>query len=130
MKARILIVDDEEVVIRSCLRGLAGNDYQIDTRMDSRSALSAIDEAHYDLLVMDVMMPHIGGLEVLERVKQSHPDLQVIMITGLAQHETAVRAKTLGAFAYLPKPFDPDQLSQLVQQALVTAGRTSAVLEC
>jgi len=118
MNAKILIVDDEDVVIRSCLRILAGNNYQIATLTDSRCALAALDEAHYDLILLDLMMPVLGGLEVLEMVKDRHPNVKVILMTGFAQNETALRAEKLGAFAYLPKPFDPDQLSRLVRQAL------------
>jgi DNA-binding NtrC family response regulator len=64
------------------------------------------------------MMPKLDGLEVLRRVKESHPDIDVIMVTGLSQIETAVRAMKLGAFDYLPKPFDPDELKVVVGRAL------------
>jgi DNA-binding NtrC family response regulator len=118
MNAKILLVDDEEVVVRSCLRVLAGNGYQIDTHTDGRSALKAVGAVHYDLIILDLMMPDIGGMEVLEKVKESHPDIKVILITGLAQVETSLRAMERGAFAYLPKPFDPDELTSLVARAL------------
>jgi DNA-binding NtrC family response regulator len=64
------------------------------------------------------MMPGMSGIEVLQRVKESHPDLDVIMVTGLAEIETAVRCMKLGAFDYLPKPFDPDELTLVVARAL------------
>lgn len=112
------MVDDEEIVVRSCLRILAGKGYQVDTQMDGRAALRAIDECHYDVLIVDLMMPKVNGLEVLRHVKETHPDINVIMVTGLAQNETATRAMQMGAFDYLPKPFDPDQLNRIVQRAL------------
>ena len=118
MSARILIVDDEEIVIRSCLRILAEKGYEIDAQMDGSGALSRIDECHYDVIILDLMMPKMDGLEVLRRVKANHPDIEVIMVTGLAQEKTAERAMHLGAFGYLPKPFDPDELSQVVRRAL------------
>jgi len=64
------------------------------------------------------MMPNMDGLEVLRQVKESHPDIDVIMVTGLSQIDTAVRAMKLGAFDYLPKPFDPDELTLVVNRAL------------
>jgi len=118
MSARILVVDDEEIVIRSCLRILGDSDYEVDSAQDGWEALKKIDENPCDVLVLDIMMPKIDGLEVLQRVKESHPDIDVIMITGLSEIETAVRAMKLGAFDYLPKPFDPDELKLVVKRAL------------
>ncbi len=118
MRARILAVDDEEIVTRSCLRILDGGDYQVDAVHDGFEALQKIEQGHYDLLILDIMMPKMDGLEVLRRVKEGHPDIDVIMITGLSQIDTAVRAMKLGAFDYLPKPFDPDELKLAVQRAI------------
>jgi DNA-binding NtrC family response regulator len=118
MSARILVVDDEEIVIRSCLRILGDHDYEVESAQDGWEALKKIEENHFDVLVLDIMMPKIDGLEVLQRVKESHPDIDVIMITGLSQIDTAVKAMKLGAFDYLPKPFDPDELKLVVQRAL------------
>ena len=118
MSARILVVDDEEIVIRSCLRILGDGDYAVEAVQDGWEALKKIDESHFDVLILDIMMPKIDGLEVLRRVKESHPDIDVIMITGLSQIDTAVRAMKLGAFDYLPKPFDPDELKLVVERAL------------
>ena len=118
MSARILVVDDEEIVIRSCLRILGDGDYEVESAQDGWEALKKIKENHYDVLVLDIMMPKIDGLEVLQRVKESHPDIDIIMITGLSQIDTAVKAMKLGAFDYLPKPFDPDELKLVVQRAL------------
>ena len=66
------------------------------------------------MLILDIMMPKMNGIEVLQRVKETHPDIDVIMITGLNQIETAVKAMKLGAFDYLPKPFDPEELEIVV----------------
>jgi DNA-binding NtrC family response regulator len=118
MKARILLVDDEEIVIRSCLRILGGGDYAVDAVQDGAAALRKIEETAYDVIVLDIMMPKIDGMEVLQRVKEAHPDIEVIMVTGLSQIETAVRSMKLGAFDYLPKPFDPDELKLVVERAL------------
>ena len=118
MKARILIVDDEEIVLRSCVRILENSDYRVDSVLDPWEALRRIDENGYDVLVLDIMMPKIDGLQVLQHVKERHPDVDVVMMTGLSQIQTAVKAMKLGAFDYLSKPFDPDELKLVVDRAL------------
>jgi DNA-binding NtrC family response regulator len=117
MKKRILIADDEEVVIRSCLRILPDDLYQIETARNGLEAIEMVAENDYDMLILDIMMPKLTGMEVLQRVKETHPDIDVIMITGLNQIDTAVKAMKLGAFDYLPKPFDPDELEMVVTRA-------------
>jgi len=118
MSARILIVDDEEIVVRSCVRILGDHGYELDTAGDGSVALHKIEETDYDVIILDIMMPRIDGLEVLQRVKETHPDIDVIMVTGHSQIETAVRSMKLGAFDYIPKPFDPDELEMVVERAL------------
>jgi DNA-binding NtrC family response regulator len=118
MSARILIADDEEIVIRSCLRILDGDDFQVEAVQDGREALRKIEENPYDVMILDIMMPNMDGLEVLRRVKETHPNLDVIMITGLSQIDTAVQAMKLGAFDYISKPFEPDELKLVVRRAL------------
>ena len=117
MKGRILVADDEEIVIQSCLRVLSGGGFQVDAARDGLKALKAIDENGYDVLILDIKMPKMNGMEVLQRVKEAHPDIDVIMITGLHEIETAVQAMKLGAFDYLPKPFDPEELELVVARA-------------
>lgn len=118
MSARILIVDDEDIVVKSCLRSLAGNDYAIEVARGGPEALKKINETSYDVLVVDIMMPQVNGLEVLQHVKTKQPAAEVIIVTGLSQTETALRARELGAFAYLPKPFAPEEIDGLVAEAL------------
>lgn len=118
MNAKVLIVDDEEIVIRSCQRILSGSGYVIDTAPDGREALRKVDETGYDIIILDIMMPNLDGLEVLQQVKERHPDVDVIMMTGLSQVQTAVKAMKLGAFDYISKPFDPDELKLVVDRAL------------
>ena len=118
MSARILVVDDEEIVLRSCLRVLEGSGHETEAVQSGAEALARIDNGRYDVLVLDIMRPKLDGIEVLRRVKETHPDIEVIMITGLSQIDTAVRAMKLGAFDYLPKPFDPDELKLAVERAL------------
>ncbi len=118
MKGRILCVDDEDIVIRSCRRVLADDEFEVDAVQSGVEALKQIEERTFDVVILDIMMPKMDGIEVLQRVKESHPDLEVIMITGLSQVETAVKSMKLGAFDYLTKPFDPDELKLVVERAL------------
>jgi DNA-binding NtrC family response regulator len=118
MSARILVVDDEEIVRRSCLRSLDDSGHETEAVDSGAAALSKIDDGRYDVLILDIMMPKMDGIEVLRRVKETHPDIEVIMITGLSQIATAVSAMKLGAFDYLPKPFEPEELKLSVERAL------------
>lgn len=118
MSARILIVDDEEIVLRSCKRILSDGRFVVECVEDGFSALKKVDESEWDVMVLDVMMPKMDGLEVLQHVKERHPDIDVIMMTGLSEIQTAVKAMKLGAFDYLSKPFDPDELLLVVNRAL------------
>jgi DNA-binding NtrC family response regulator len=118
MSVNILIVDDEEIVIRSCRRILSDNAYLVDSAQNGFDALKKVEESSYDIIILDVMMPKMDGLEVLQNVKERHPDIDVIMMTGLSEIQTAVKAMKLGAFDYLSKPFDPDELKHVVDRAL------------
>ena len=118
MTDRILVVDDEDIVLASCRRALAGDGRVIETATSGAQALARIEAGGVDVVVLDIMMPEMDGLEVLQRVKEAHPGIEVVMVTGLSQVDTAVRAMKLGAYDYLPKPFDPDELSLVVGRAL------------
>ncbi|HMK71374.1 MAG TPA: response regulator [Xanthobacteraceae bacterium] len=118
MAARILLVDDEEVVIKSYLRILGGGDYQVEAAYGGREALRKIEENPYDVVILDIMMPEMGGLEVLHRVKQMRPNAAVIMVTGLPENATVAEAKQLGACDYISKPFEPAELKLIVRRAL------------
>ncbi len=113
MKGRILLVDDEEIVLRSCQR-ILGDAYDVDVAHEGLEALAKVNEREFDLLVLDIKMPKLDGLEVLRRVKEARPDIDVIMVTGLHEIGTAVKAMKLGAQDYLPKPFEPDELKMAV----------------
>jgi DNA-binding NtrC family response regulator len=118
MTARILVIDDEEIVLRSCRRILADEAHVVDVASDSLEGLRRVDEGAYDAVVLDIKMPGRDGIEVLREVKERHPEVEVIMITGLSEVQTAVQAMKLGAFDYLSKPFDPDELKHVVERAL------------
>jgi len=116
MKGRILIVDDEDIVLRSCLR-ILGKAYDVDTARDGLEALARVNESEFDVIILDIMMPKMDGIEVLRRVKEARPDVDIIMVTGLHEIGTAVKAMKLGALDYLPKPFEPEELEIAVARA-------------
>ena len=91
---------------------------EVESVADGWEALRRIDESNYDIVVLDIMMPKIDGMEVLQHVKERHPDIDVVMMTGLSQIQTAVKAMKLGAFDYLSKPFDPDELKLVIDRAV------------
>jgi DNA-binding NtrC family response regulator len=129
MNGHILLVDDEEIVLRSCQRILRDGDYEIDIARDGLTALGMVNEHDYDLLILDIMMPKMDGIEVLRRVKEARPEIDVIMITGLHDIETAVKAMKFGALDYLPKPFEPEELQMLVSRAFDRRARLQGNLK-
>ena len=117
-KVQILVVDDE-LVIRESLHGwLKKSGYQVDTAEGGSAALAMLEKTAYDLLFLDIMMPVMSGIEVLEVVKEDYPQTLVVMITAYGSVETAVQAMKRGANDYLMKPFDPDQLSLLTEKLM------------
>ncbi|MEE8621477.1 MAG: sigma-54 dependent transcriptional regulator [Syntrophobacteria bacterium] len=117
-KVRILVVDDE-LIIRESLHGwLKKSGYQVDTAEGGSAALAMLEKTPYDLLFLDIMMPVMSGIEVLEVVKEDYPQTLVVMITAYGSVETAVQAMKRGANDYLLKPFDPDQLSLLTEKLM------------
>ena len=116
--AKILVVDDEEVVCRSCNRLLSEEGYEVDTRQDPTEGLIIAEQNPYDVILVDLKMPGISGMEFLRRIKAVRPDVEVIIMTGFAQISTAVEAIKLGAFDYVPKPLSPDQLVVTIGKAL------------
>jgi DNA-binding NtrC family response regulator len=113
---RILIVDDEEIVRESMSGWLEKDGYSLSSAPDGASALKAVDEGDWSILVVDLKMPGIDGLQVLQKVKESHPQIAIVIMTAYATVDTAVRAMKLGAYDYIVKPFDPEELSLMIQK--------------
>src|SRR5271169_571381 len=116
-KGRILIVDDELVVRDSLARWFTSEGYETKALASAREALELADR-EWDLALLDIKMPGMDGIELQRRLKESDPDLILIMMTGYATVETAIQALKHGAYDYLTKPVDPDELSHLVEKAL------------
>ncbi len=129
-RTKILVVDDEEIVRESLGGWLEKDGYQVECAEDGPSALNRLAAEPRAILVADLKMPGMDGLQLLERAKRLQPDLAVVIMTAYATVDTAVSAMKLGAYDYLMKPFDPEELSLMMQkitaqQALV---RENAVL--
>ncbi|MGH7411208.1 MAG: sigma-54-dependent transcriptional regulator [Candidatus Methylomirabilis sp.] len=114
----ILVVDDEQKVLKSIVDILRDEGYRVTGVGDGHEALRAIQKSPPDLVVLDIWMPGIDGLETLEAIKRLHGELPVIMISGHGTIETAVKATKLGAYDYLEKPLDLDKVQLTVRHAL------------
>jgi signal transduction histidine kinase len=116
--AAILIVDDEEAIRDSCRQVLAKVGYRTQTAEDGDVGLQKITETRPDLVLVDLKMPGMSGMELLEKVAQIDPSIVCVVITGYATIESAVEAVKRNAYDFLPKPFTPDQLRIVVKRGL------------
>jgi DNA-binding NtrC family response regulator len=117
-KANILIVDDELIVRESLFHWFEEDNYQVDTAEDGEIALKKFEKGKYDLILLDMKMPGISGLDLLTKLKEFDEDVIVILITAFASVPSAIRALKDGAYDYITKPIDPDELSHIVENAL------------
>ena len=117
-KKKILVVDDEAVVREGLRRVLEGDGYHVEVCANGRAALDLMQERAYDLVITDLKMPGMGGLEVLKTIKILQPEVPVIIITGYSTVDTAVDAMKNGAIDYIAKPFSPEQLTEKVGKAI------------
>lgn len=116
--SRILVVDDEPAICKNCQKILIKAGHEVAIAYNGQQALAMMEQAPYEVVLTDLKMSRLGGMEVLRRVKEMAPDTMVIVITGFSTVSSAVEVMKLGAFDYLPKPFTPDELRIVVEQAL------------
>jgi DNA-binding NtrC family response regulator len=116
-KANILIVDDEEVVRLSHLRSLESTDCNARAAEDGRQALQVMEQYPFDVVLLDLRMPDLDGMDVLKTIKQRWPDSEVVVITGYPSIESAKQAVKLGAFNYLTKPLGPNDVIKAANDA-------------
>lgn len=117
-KYKILIVDDEKIVRESLFHWFEDEGYSVETAESAEIALKNFDKGKFDLILLDMRMPGMNGIELLEKIKEIDKDCIVILITAYASVPTAVQALKFGAYDYVTKPVDPDELNHLVKNAL------------
>jgi DNA-binding NtrC family response regulator len=125
MKKRILIVDDERTVARSIALALAGEGLEVESVLSGEEALVRAAAVEFDLILCDLMMPGLSGLDLLKALRESRPKTQVIMITGYPTVRTAEEALKMGAFAYVTKPFTPAEIRKVAARALASGDSRS-----
>ena len=116
--ARILIVDDEKNLLEVLSIMLAQEGYNVTTSTGGKEVFEILENNEFDMVITDIKMPIISGLDVLRFVKESSPDTVVIMITAFASHETAVETMKAGAYDYITKPFNNDRIKLIIKKAL------------
>ncbi|MCL6494195.1 MAG: sigma-54 dependent transcriptional regulator [Ignavibacterium sp.] len=117
-KHKILVVDDEEIVRQSLLAWFKEDGYEVDTAENADAALRFFEKGKYSLILLDIKMPGMSGMDLLVKLKEYDPDAIIILITAYASVSSAVKALKSGAYDYITKPIDPDELSHIVEKAL------------
>ena len=115
--ARILVVDDEPAICQNCVKILNKAGHDTHYAVNGIDALAMLVDSRFDVVITDLKMSRMGGMELLRRIKENLPETMVIVITGYSTVSSAVEVMKLGAFDYLPKPFTPDELRSVVSQA-------------
>jgi DNA-binding response OmpR family regulator len=117
----ILVIEDEVAVNNNIRKILAKKGYQVDQAVTKEEALQKIDQKAYRLVLLDLKIPGVRGLELLRVIREKRPESMVVIITGYASIETAKETARLGAVAYLPKPFTPNEVRDVTEQAVQLA---------
>lgn len=120
---RILVVDDDPDIRQVLLDRMSSFGYAVETAIDGREALDTLRQGRFDGMLLDMRMPEMEGLEVLQRTHDSHPSMPVVMVTATSKEQVA-QAMAGGACAYLLKPFDASQLKRVVEQCFGPAVST------
>ncbi len=115
---KVLVVDDEAVIRRGLCRVMEGQGYQVEASESGYGAVEKLQKGPFSIVITDLKMPGMDGIEVLKAIKILQPDVPVIMITGYSTVNTAVEAMKNGAFDYISKPFTPEQIIEMVKKAL------------
>jgi len=117
VRAEILVIDDEVAVNNNVRKILSKNDFHVDQAVTKAEALEKIEQKAYALVVLDLKIPEVNGLDLLKAIRDKRPETMVIIITGYASIETAVEASRMGAVDYLPKPFTPEEMRDAAEKA-------------
>ena len=121
-KPKILVIDDEKVIREGSREVLTLEGYEVALAETGDLGVKIIEKTHFDVILLDLMMPGLSGFDVLSHVKALHPDTSIIVITGHATIENSIAAMKEGAFDFIPKPFSPNQLRMVVSKAMKHTG--------
>ncbi len=113
----VLVVDDEHTILRLLQKELTTNDRAVDTASDGKTARELVEKKQYDVIVLDLRLPDADGLELFEEFKGRVPDVEIVLITGHGDIDSAVGAMRMGAYDYIPKPFTLDRLELVIDRA-------------
>src|SRR5215471_20437221 len=116
--ARVLVVDDEKFIREILAEFLGMEGYVVRTAEDGSSALTELSRSHYDLVISDLKMPKMGGMELLEAMNKVAPNALTVIMTGFGTVETAIDAMKRGAYDYVLKPFKVEEVTMIVQRGL------------
>ena len=116
-KIKILLVDDEKEFVETLSERIRMRDHESDVALDGEKALKQMDDDLPDVVVLDLKMPGIDGMEVLRRIRSAYPNVQVIMLTGHGSDKDEKEARKLGAFEYLQKPVEIETLMKKIKKA-------------
>ena len=119
---RILVVDDEEIVGKRLLIALKSTGYEVETFVDPRAALARLAEQEFDIVVTDVRMKDVDGIQILEAVTKQSPRTKVVLITAYATIEVAREAVAKGVFDFIPKPFKVSEFLDVIAKAAAQTG--------
>ena len=117
MTEKVLLVDDEEEFVETLAERMRNRGMEVATSSSGGEALDLIDSEPYDVVVLDLQMPGMDGIEALERIKRRRPDVQVVLLTGHATVEKSVEAMKQGAMEFLEKPVDLTKLAEIIHHA-------------
>ena len=117
-KSKVLVVDDEEIVRISYTRALADDDCKVEVAWNGAQALQAVERHPVDVVLLDLRMPGMDGMAVLKAIKAQWPEIEVVVITGNPSVDSAKAAIALGAYDYLAKPVDPDDIRHATKCAM------------
>ena len=117
MKPRLLLVDDEEMFLEYLSKRLINRQYDVTTCLSGEEAIEKVRDYDFDVVIIDILMPGIDGIETLSEIKKLKPLTEVIMLTGHASRESGIEGMRLGAYDYLRKPFDTEDLVSKINKA-------------
>lgn len=120
---KVLVIDDEAIVRTSCQRTLTPEGYDVRLATSGREGIEFMEKEDFSLVLLDLKMPDMDGIEVLNKINATWPETKVVMVTGYSTVDTAVQALRLGAYNFIEKPFTPDSLLAAVKEVFEKSSR-------